>query len=151
MTELDTWLAVLHVVGGSVWVGCWAAICVVAADVVRAPTSDAVRRLLRLMRVLGPAVIGPSTVAVLVAGVALVLRQPWVDMSDLWIVLGLVAYAIVTALGILGLGRTAKRATAALDRDDLASAASEARRWYRLALVVTAILILATVDMVLKV
>lgn len=150
MTELDTWLAVLHVVGGSVWVGCWAAICVVAADVVRAPTSDA-GRLLRLMRVLGPAVIGPSTVAVLVAGVALVLRQPWVDMSDLWIVLGLVAYAIVTALGILGLGRTAKRATAALDRDDLAGAASEARRWYRLALVVTTILILATVDMVLKV
>lgn len=151
MTDLDTWLGALHVLGGAVWVGAWAAICAFAADAVRRPNADAVRRLLRVMQTLGPAVIGPATVAVLVAGIALVVREPWVAMRDLWIVLGLVAYAVVTGLGVLGLGTSAKRAKQALQRDDLDAAVAATRTWYRLGLVITGILVLATVDMVVKV
>lgn len=150
MGDVDRWLAVLHVLGGAVWVGSWAAICGFAANVVRHPTADAVGRLFTVMRALGPTVIGPSTVLVLVAGIALVARSPRADMGDLWIVAGLVLYALVTLVGVLGLGRANKKAQRALDRDDVPAAVAATRSWLVQAGIVTFLLVIATIDMVVK-
>ena len=150
MTDLDQWLAFAHVLGGVVWTGAWVAIYAFALDAVRHPELATVSRLYAVMRGLGPAVLGPSTLLVLGAGIALVARADWVAMGDLWIVLGLVLFVVVTLVGVLGLSRATRAAGVALDRGDLAEAVAATRTWSRLALVVTVLLVVATADMVLR-
>lgn len=150
MTDLDAWLAFLHILGAAVWLGAWVAICAFAVDTVRRPGADAMRRLYAVMRALGPGVIGPSTVLVLGAGVALVVRSGRASMNDVWIVAGLVLYVLVTLIGVAGLSRASRAANAALDRGDMVEATGITRRWLTMALVITLLLILATADMVFR-
>jgi putative copper export protein len=150
VTSVHTWLVFLHLLGATVWVGAWAAICLFAADAVRRPEEGALRRLYRVMRSLGPVVIGPSTLLVLAAGIALVVQSDRTAVTDLWIILGMVLYAAVTLVGVLGLGRASRTATAALDRGDLPAATAATRGWLAMAVVVTGLLLLATADMVFR-
>jgi uncharacterized membrane protein len=150
MTDLDDWLSFLHILGAAVWLGAWVGICAFAVDAVRRPGEDALRRLYRVMRSLGPTAIGPATVLVLVAGIVLVVRSERSAFTDAWIIAGLVLYAAVTAVGVAGLGRATKVAVAALDRGEVAAATIATRRWLVMAVVVTGLLILATADMVLR-
>lgn len=150
MSDIDEWLALLHVLGAAVWTGAWFAICAFAIDAVRHPTPEAVKRLYAVMRSLGPTVIGPSTLLVLGAGIALVVRADWVSMADTWIIAGFVLYVVVTLVGVLGLSRANRSAATALAADDLSAAVAATRTWLRLALIVTALLVVAIADMVLR-
>jgi uncharacterized membrane protein len=150
MTDLNTWLAFLHILGAAVWVGAWATICVFAADAVRRPGIDAFGRLFAVMRRLGPAVIGPATLLVLVPGLVLVGRYDRLVLSARWIVVGLVLYGVVTLLGMVSLSRAGKAATAAVSAGDLPAATAATRRWLTLAITVLVLLVLATADMVFR-
>ena len=150
MTDPHAWLAFLHILGATVWVGAWVAICVFAVDAVRHPEPAVLRRLFGVMRTLGPTVIGPATLLVLGAGIALVARSTRTAWSDRWIVVGLALYALVTLIGVVGLSRASVRATRALDEGDLAAAVGATRIWLRLAVAVAAVLVLATADMVFR-
>jgi hypothetical protein len=66
------------------------------------------------------------------------------------VVAGLGLYLVVTLVGMLGLSRAGRTATAALDRGDVAAAAAATRTWLPLAVVVTALLVVATADMLLR-
>jgi uncharacterized membrane protein len=150
VTDLNAWLAFLHILGASVWVGAWTAICAFGANAVRHPSADAFHRLYAVMRLLGPAVIGPSTLLVLGAGIALVVRSERAAMSDLWIAAGLALYVVITLLGMIGLSRASRTADAALERGDVDAATRATRGWLRIAVLITALLVLATADMVIR-
>jgi hypothetical protein len=99
---------------------------------------------------LGPVVIGRSTLLVVAAGIALVALAPWVGFSDDWIVIGFVAYALVTLVG-LGMGSIAKKAgPGAPDANDDPRLSTLTRTWLRYAIVVTAVPVIAPVGMVVK-
>jgi uncharacterized membrane protein len=57
----------------------------------------------------------PSALAVLVLGILLTIESPW-GFGDLWIVLGLSAWAITFLVGIAGIEPQAKRIHAAVER-----------------------------------
>jgi uncharacterized membrane protein len=150
MADLDQWLVFLHILGAATWLGAWAAICVFAADAVRRPSIDGFDRLFAVMRRLGPMVIGPSTLLVLVPGLVLVGRYGRLSFSARWIVAGLVLYAVTTLLGMIGLSRAGKAATAAVSSGDLPAAVAATRRWLTLAVTALGLLVLATADMVFR-
>ena len=102
------------------------------------------------MRRIGPAVIGPATLLVLVPGLVLVIRYDRLAFSAGWIVAGLVLYAVVTLLGMVGLRRASTAATAAASAGDLPAAAAATRRWLILAMTILGLLVLATADMVFR-
>lgn len=150
MTNLNAWLAFLHVLASMVWLGAWAAICVFARNAVRDPKIDALRRLFAVMHSLGPTLLGPSTVLVLVTGGILVARSRRAELGDAWVLVGLGLYVAATLVGMLGLSRASRAAAAALDLDDLPAATVATRSWLNMAVAVTALLVLATADMVLR-
>lgn len=112
-----------------------------------APTAAGLERVYATMRILGPAVIGPATVAVLVPGARLIERPGGAEFTDTWVVLGLLGYLVATVLGVAGLGPASRVAGHALDEGDLSAAVVATRRWYRLAIVLTVVLVLTTADM----
>lgn len=147
MTSLTTWLGFLHIMGAALWTGAWAAMSASAATAVNAPTAAGLERVYATMRILGPAVIGPATVAVLVPGAWLIARPGGAEFTDTWVVLGLLGYLVATVLGVAGLGPASRVAGHALDEGDLSAAVVATRRWYRLAIVLTVVLVLTTADM----
>jgi uncharacterized membrane protein len=150
VADLDRWLVLLHVLGAMVWLGAWAAICMFAANAVRRAEIETLRRLFTVMRSIGPALIGPSTLAVLATGIVLVVRSGRAEFADVWVAAGLGLYVAVTLVGMVSLSRASRTATTALDDGDVATATVATRTWLRLAIVVTALLVLATADMVLR-
>jgi len=150
MTSLNAWLGFIHLLGAAVWLGAWVAMCVVAAQALRRPTTDGVTRHFDAMTMLGPRVMGPATLAVLGAGVWLVIRSPRAEVTDTWIVLGLVGYVLATVIGIAGLAPASRAAQQAMEAADLDGAVAATRRWYRIALVLTVVLVLTTADMAFR-
>jgi putative copper export protein len=65
---LYDWLLFLHVLAAMVWVGGGVMLALLAAHVVRDPNPGAVVRFTASLRVLGPLVLAPATVAVLGLG-----------------------------------------------------------------------------------
>jgi uncharacterized membrane protein len=147
---LYDWLVFLHVLAAMVWVGGGVLLAVTAARVLRDPDPGAVARFTGSLRVLGPLVLAPATIAVLGLGLALVLDSDAWDFGQLWVQLGLGAFAGAFLIGAVYQSRTALAATRAADRGDDAEARRQLRRWswgYRLILL---LLILATWDMTTK-
>ena len=87
------WLLFLHVLAAMVWVGGGVMLAVVAARVLRDPDPGAVGRFTGSLRVLGPLVLGPATVAVLGLGIGLVVDTEAWDFGQLWVQLGLGLFA----------------------------------------------------------
>jgi uncharacterized membrane protein len=150
MSDLGTWLVALHAVGASVWLGAWVCIVVFGVGAVSAPTGESVQRFFAVMRRLGPTVIGPATLLVLASGIILVILHPRVAWTDPWIVIGMVIYVLVTLLGVLVLGRHSRRIKVALETDDLDLAVVTTRSWLVGAAALTGLLLLATIDMVVR-
>lgn len=150
MSDLNSWLVLLHVLGAMMWLGAWTAISVFAYHTVRHPDLAGVTRLFGVMRLLGPTVFGPATLLVLGAGVWLVIRFDRVNFTDAWILIGLGLYVLATLVGIVGMSRMNRRAEAAAERGDLKAAVAATRNWLVMAYVVVGILVLATADMILS-
>jgi uncharacterized membrane protein len=147
---LYDWLVFLHVLAAMVWVGGGALLAVTAARVLRDPDPAGVARFTGSLRVLGPLVLAPATIAVLGLGIALVLDSDAWDFGQLWVQLGLGAFAGAFLVGAVYQSRTALAATRAADRGDDAEARRQLRGWswgYRLILL---LLILATWDTTTK-
>ena len=132
---LYDWLLFLHVLAAMVWVCGGLLLAVVAARVLRDPDPAAVGRLTGSLRVLGPLVLAPATVAVLGLGIGLVVDSDAWDFEQLWVQLGLGLFAAAFLIGAVWQSRTALAATRAAARDDDAEARRQLRRWswgYRL-------------------
>jgi uncharacterized membrane protein len=91
----------------------------------------------------------PTSLAVLVLGILLTIEGPW-SFGDLWIVLGLVGYAISFLVGILFLEPEGKRIHAAMEAGDQARAAFLIRRINTVSRLELVVLYLVVAAMALK-
>lgn len=147
---LYDWLLFLHVVAAMVWVGGGVMLAAAAARVLRDPDEGAVARFTGSLRVLGPLVLAPATLAVLGLGIWLVLDTDAWDFGQPWVQLGLGLFAAAFLIGAAFQSRTALAATRAAERDDEAEARRQLRRWlwgYRL---IVLLLVAAVWDMTTK-
>lgn len=147
---LYDWLLFLHVLAAMVWVGGGVMLAVSAARVLRDPEPGAVGRFTASLRVLGPLILAPATVAVLGLGIGLVVDTDAWDFGQLWVQLGLGLFAAAFLIGVVYQSRTALAATRAADHDDADEARRQLRRWlwgYRL---IVLLLVAAAWDMTTK-
>jgi uncharacterized membrane protein len=91
----------------------------------------------------------PSSLVVLVVGILLTIEGPW-SFGDLWIVLGLVGYAVSFLIGILYLEPEGKRIGAAMAAGDHGRAAFLIRRINAVSWIELTVLYLVVAAMVLK-
>jgi putative copper export protein len=144
---LYDWLLFLHVLAAMVWLGGGVMLAVCAARVLRDPDQGAAGRFTASLRVTGPLVLAPATLAVLGLGIGLVLDTDAWDFGQLWVQLGL---ALFGAAFLIGAGWQSRTALAAARADDADEARRQLRRWslgYRL---IVLLLVAAAWDMTTK-
>jgi uncharacterized membrane protein len=147
---LYDWLLFLHVLAAMVWVGGGVMLAVLAARVVRDPDPGAVGRFTGSLRVLGPLVLAPATVAVLGLGMWLVVDSEAWDFGQLWVQLGLGLFVAAFLVGAVWESRSALAATRAAGREDGAEARRQLRRWLAGYWLIVALLVVAVWDMTTK-
>jgi uncharacterized membrane protein len=147
---LYDWLLFLHVLAAMVWVGGGVMLAVLAARVVRDPDPGAVGRFTGSLRVLGPLVLAPATVAVLGLGIWLVVDSEAWDFGQLWVQLGLGLFVAAFLVGAVWQSRSALAATRAAGREDDAQARRQLRRWLAGYWLIVALLAVAVWDMTTK-
>ena len=144
------WLLFLHVLAAMVWVGGGVMLAVVAGRVLRDPDPGAVGRFTGSLRVLGPLVLAPATVAVLGLGIGLVVDTEAWDFGQLWVQLGLGLFAAAFLVGAVWQSRSALAATRAAANEDDAEARRQLRRWLAGYWLIVTLLVVAVWDMTTK-
>ena len=147
---LYDWLLFLHVLAAMVWVGGGVMLAVLGARVLRDPDSRAIGRFTGSLRVLGPLVLAPATVAVLGLGLGLVLDSEAWNFGQLWVQLGLGLFAAGFLVGAVWQSRSALAAARAAGREDDAEARRQLRRWLAGYWLIVALLVVAVWDMTTK-
>jgi uncharacterized membrane protein len=98
--ELHEWLMFFHVLGAIIWVGTVIVMNAILTKASRASDRTAIFRLARELEWVGPGLIGPSALVVILLGVWLVILEEEWAFSQLWIWLSLVLVAVSMVEGI---------------------------------------------------
>ena len=147
---LYDWLVLGHILAAMVWVGGGVAVLAQSIMTLRGGDPPAVARFVRSLRVLGPAVLAPATIAVLGFGVWLVLDSASWGFGQTWIVVALALFAAAFLTGAVYQSRAALSAERAVESGDHAEARRQLTRWvYGYALILALLLVIAW-DMVFK-
>ncbi len=147
---LYDWLLLLHVVAAMIWVGGAVLVGAVVTRVLRGGEPDEVARFVANLRVIGPAVLAPATLAVVGFGIWLGLESSVWGFGQLWVQLGLGLFVAAFLIGAVHQSRAAIGAGRAADRGDHREALRQLARWswgYRL---IVLLLLVTTWDMVMK-
>jgi len=133
-----------------VWVGGAVVLLALSALTVRGADPPAVARFVRTLRVLGPAVLAPATIAVVGFGVWVVLDDESWDFGQTWIGIALALFAVAFLTGAAFQSRAAISAERAADRGDDAEALRQLTPWVWGYALILALLVAIAWDMVLK-
>jgi uncharacterized membrane protein len=144
------WLLFLHVIAAMVWVGGGVVVAALATRVLRDPAPEAVGRFVGTLRVIGPLVLAPATVAVVGLGVWMVLDSTAWSFSQLWVQLALGLFAAAFLVGAAYQSRAAIKADRAATAGDHDEARRQLGRWALGYGLIVLLLIAATWDMVFK-
>lgn len=147
---LYDWLLFLHLVAAMVWLGGGIMLAAIAVRVLRDPDPGAVGQFIGSLRVLGPLVLAPATVAVLGLGIGLVVDTDTWEFGQLWVQLGLGLFVGAFLIGAGWQSRTAIAATRSAARDDAVEARRHLRRWLWGYGVIVGLLVVAAWDMTTK-
>jgi uncharacterized membrane protein len=147
---LYDWLLFAHIVAAMVWVGGAVLLGVLAVRASRDPDRGAVSRFISTMKVIGPMVLAPATLAVVGFGVWLVLNSAAWDFGQRWVQLALALFGGAFALGAAHQSRAAIGAERAADRGDHDEARRQLVRWSWGYWAIVVLLIVATWDMTAK-
>jgi uncharacterized membrane protein len=148
--NLYEWLLFLHVFAAMVWVGGLVALTALATHVVRSGEPDAVARFVGSLRVIGPLVLAPATVALLGFGIWLVVDSAAWDFGQSWIRVAILLFAGAFLVGAVFQSRTAIGARRAVEEGDHGEAARQLTRWSWGMRLILVLLLVATWDMVFK-
>jgi uncharacterized membrane protein len=144
------WLLFLHVVAAMVWLGGGIVIAALAARALRDPAPDAVAQFVTTLRVIGPRVLAPATVAVVGLGVWMVLYSTAWSFGQLWVQLGLGLFAVAFLIGAAYQSRAAIKADRAAAAGEHDEARRQLGRWALGYGAIVLLLVAATWDMVFK-
>jgi putative copper export protein len=142
------WLLFLHVLGAVAWVGGGMTLMAVGMATQRSPDPGAASAFGRLMSWVGPRVLMPGVLLILVTGPWMVLTSAAWDFSQVWVIIGIACFVLAFAVGVGVVARTG----VALSRPETPESEAHAllRRWLAAYVVVVAILLIAVWDMVVK-
>jgi uncharacterized membrane protein len=148
---LRFWLHWIHIVGAVIWVGGGVMLSVVGARVRQSEDPCSIGGFAQMLSYVGPRVLTPAVVAVIVSGVWLVLISPW-SFTQLWIILALGAFVVAFLIGAVYLSRIALELERFATRTDasLQAARDVLGRWIAGYWVVLLILLFVLWDMVFK-
>ena len=149
-TSLYDWLVFFHIFAAMVWVGGLVALSVLATQVLRSGERDAVARFVGNLRVIGPLVLAPATVALLGFGIWLVVNSAAWDFGQTWIRLALALFTGAFLVGAVFQSRAAIGAQRAAEAGDHGEAARQLTRWSWGMRLILVLLLVATWDMVFK-
>jgi uncharacterized membrane protein len=150
LAALYDWLVFLHVLAAMVWVGGLAALAALGFNVLRTGDRDAITRFVASFRVVGPFVLMPAAVLVLVLGIWMVIDNAAWSFEQTWIWLALVLLAAAVLVGAVFLSRAALAAERAVNAGDHAQATQQLRRWSWGIRLILLLLVVATWAMVFK-
>jgi uncharacterized membrane protein len=150
LATLHQWLVFVHVLAAMVWVGGLVALSALGTSVLRSGERDAVARFVGSFRVIGPFVLMPASIIVLVFGIWLVLDSPGWSFEQTWIWLAVALLAAAVLVGAAFLGRSAIAAERAVQAGEHATAIQQLRRWSWGIRLILLLLVVATWDMVFK-
>jgi uncharacterized membrane protein len=149
-TALYDWLLFGHIVAAMAWVGGGLVLGTLAVQVARAGEPGAVARFVSNLRVIGPRILAPSTIAVLGLGVWMVLDNAAWDFGQLWVLLALGLFGGAFLIGAAHQSRAALGAERALARGDDDEARRQLLRWSWGYWLIALLLVVAAWDMVFK-
>jgi uncharacterized membrane protein len=144
------WLMFLHVLVAMVWVGSLVALGIFAAHALRVGEGDAVVRFVGSLRIVGPFVLGPASLLVLVFGILMVVDSDAWTFEQTWVWLGIALIVAAYVAGAVLLGRSGTAAERAVKAGDHLQAARHLRRWSLGVWLILLLLVVATWDMVFK-
>jgi uncharacterized membrane protein len=144
MGSLYDWLKVLHVLAAMGWLG---GILTLHAAAISARRRGDARGFARSLRFVGPAVLAPSTAAVVAFGIWLVVDSPVWAFDQTWVWLALVLLGAALAVGAGYLSRAGIAASRAADEE---RASEHLARWLWGVRVLLVLLAVVTWDMVVK-
>jgi uncharacterized membrane protein len=147
---LDGWLKLGHVLGAMVWLGGGLMLSVMGARARASNDPAAIRQFARALAWVGPRVLLPAVVAVLVFGVWLVLSSAAWDFAQPWIIIAIALFALTFVIGAGYLGRIAIRLERAVDTAADTDSRRLLDRWLLGYGVVLIVLVVIVADMVLK-
>ena len=150
MGTLYDWLLFAHILAGMVWVGGLAMLVAVGTRTRRSADPDAIARFVRSLRVLGPAVLAPAAVLLLVFGIWMVADSSAWDFGQTWVLVGLALLIASVVVGAAYLSRTGVAAERAVAAGDHGEAARQLGRWAWGIGAILVLLVVATWDMVVK-
>jgi uncharacterized membrane protein len=148
--SLYDWLVFFHIFAAMVWVGGLVALSVLATQVLRSGERDAVARFVGSLRVIGPLVLAPATVALLGFGIWLVVNSAAWDFGQTWIRLALALFAGAFLVGAVFQSRAAIGAQRAAESGAQGEAERQLTRWSWGMRLILVLLLVATWDMVFK-
>jgi uncharacterized membrane protein len=148
--SLYDWLVFFHIFAAMVWVGGLVALSVLATQVLRSGERGAVARFVGSLRMIGPLVLAPATVALLGFGIWLVVNSAAWDFGQTWIRLALALFAGAFLVGAVFQSRAAIGAQRAAEAGDHGEAARQLTRWSWGMRLILVLLLVATWDMVFK-
>jgi uncharacterized membrane protein len=146
---MSDWLLFLHILAAMLWVGGNVVLSVVATRILRSERG-AVGRFVATLRVVGPLVLAPASMLVLVTGIWQVADDDAWGFGQTWVWLALVLLAAAFLIGAVFQSRAAigaERASSAGDHDE---AARQLGRWTWGSAAILLLLVVATWDMVFK-
>jgi uncharacterized membrane protein len=147
---LYDWLLFGHVVAAMVWLGGGVLLAAQAVLTVRSADPDAVGRFVRSLRVLGPAVLAPATIAVAGLGVWLVLDSAAWDFGQTWVQIAIALFAVAFVVGAAHQSRAAIHAQRAVEGGDEPEARRQLARWCAGYVAIVLALLAIAWDMVFK-
>jgi hypothetical protein len=146
---LHQWLLFGHILGAMAWLGGGVVLALLAARVRRREDVAAYRDFAGTLTFVGPRVLMPGVIAVLVFGLWMVLEDPGWDFGQLWIQVAIGLFAAAFVIGALYLSRVGIQ----LGRAEAVDVVGQRRlvdRWLTGYGVVLLILLVAVWDMVFK-
>ena len=89
VATLYDWLLLVHIIAAMVWLGGGVVLAALAVATLRSDDRQALAQFVRSLRVIGPAVLAPATIATLGVGIWLVLDSAAWDFGQTWVLLAL--------------------------------------------------------------
>jgi uncharacterized membrane protein len=150
VASLYDWLMFLHILAAMVWVGGLAALAAFGRYVLRGGDHESVARFVGSLRVVGPIMLAPAAVLVLVLGIWMVLDEQAWSFGQTWVWLALALLVAAVLVGAVFLSRSALAAERAVAAGDHDRAAHQLARWTWGIGLILLLLVVATWDMVFK-
>lgn len=145
-------ILLVHILAAIVWVGGGVFIQIYVTRLDRTGETARLMAFAKDLEKLGNRIFLPASLLVLLAGVAMVVYSPGVQLSELWVIIGLVGIANTILIGVVFLGPEAGRlARVAEERGhDDPEVVRRTKRIFAISRVDLAVILLVVADMVLK-